>query len=75
MRLVKLLLVGILGFIALVLLVELYGYIRLAPKRNLKEVEVQGIGYFPYERKVPVSRSDSEDHTGATPDLRLVLHE
>ena len=75
MRLVKLLLVGILGFGALVLLVELYGYICLAPKRDLKKVEVQGIGYFPYERKVPVSRSDSGDYTGVKPDFRLALHE
>ena len=75
MRHVKLLLVGILGFGALVFLVELYGYIRLAPKRALKKVEVRGIGYFPYERNVPVVRSDFGEYAGTKTDLRLVLHE
>lgn len=75
MRIVKLLLVGVLGFSMLVLLMELYGYIRLTPKRNLEKLEVKGVGYFPYEREIPVKRSDSSAYAGGKPDLRIPLHE
>lgn len=75
MKIVKLLLVGILGFFMLVLLMELYGYIRLTPKRNLAKLEVKGVGCFPYDRDVPVARSETGDYAGVKPDLRIPLHE
>ena len=75
MKIAKLFLFSVLGFAALFLLVELYGYIRLMPKRNLAKVEVKGIGYFPYERDIPVARSGSGNHAETKPILRLPLHE